>query len=308
LDKIAQSVFLVGDGEGKMKFAKLTQKIVLILIYSLVFAVAVFAQEKPSQKRERVAKAESTNAAKTVKKEEEKLENSESESKQSAETANEQDDKKNKDKGARQETLSEEEAAILPYYNNYLKEYHLGPEDVISVEVFGQPNYSKSGIMIPPNATISYPLIPGGIFVGGKTTEQVAEEIKKRLDEYIIDPQVTVTLNKVGSAQFSVLGKVAVPGVRIMSRRYNVYEAIIEAGGIAKEGDSKRVMLIRRNPQGGFSQTVINFNQLLSGKTEVPYLVPGDQIIVPEKRWSMTKILDIVGKASAFRILFGVPF
>src|SRR3954468_365809 len=26
---------------------------------------------------------------------------------------------------------------ILPYYNNYLKEYRLGPSDVISVEVFG---------------------------------------------------------------------------------------------------------------------------------------------------------------------------
>src|SRR5215213_5464426 len=45
---------------------------------------------------------------------------------------------------------SEEEAAILPYYNNYLREYHLGPEDVISVEVFGQANYSKSGIVVPP--------------------------------------------------------------------------------------------------------------------------------------------------------------
>lgn len=290
-----------------MKFAKLTQNLILILACGLVFALAVFAQEKPSENRERVAKAESTDG-KTVKKEDEKLKSPETEPKQTPETANGQDDKKTTGKGSRQETLSEEEAAILPYYNNYLREYHLGPEDVISVEVFGQPNYSKAGITIPPTAKINYPLIPGGVFVGGKTTDQVAEEIKKKLDEYIIDPQVTVTLDKVGSAQFSVLGKVAVPGVRVMSRRYNVYEAIIEAGGIAKEGDSKRVMLIRRNPQGGFSQTVINFNQLLSGKTEIPYLVPGDQIVVPEKKWSLTKVLDIVGKASAFRILFGMPF
>jgi hypothetical protein len=53
---------------------------------------------------------------------------------------------------------------------------------------------------------------------------------------------------------------------------------------------------------------VINFDKLLSGKTEIPYLVPGDQIIVPEKKWSLGKILDIVGKASAARILFGSPF
>ena len=210
--------------------------------------------------------------------------------------------------GARQETSSEEEAAILPYYNNYLQSYHLGPEDVISVEVFGQPNYSKAGIVIPPTARISYPLIPGGVFVGGKTTEQIAAELKRKLDEYIIDPQVTVTLDKVGSARFSVLGKVNTPGVKTMSRRYNIYEAVVEAGGMAKDADKKRILLIRQNPQGGFTQQTVDFDQLLKGKTEIPYLVPGDQIIVPEKRWSVSKIFDIVGKASAFRILFGSPF
>ncbi|MBC7899103.1 MAG: polysaccharide export protein [Saprospiraceae bacterium] len=207
-----------------------------------------------------------------------------------------------------QTALSDEEAAILPYYTNYLREYHLGPEDVISVEVFGEAKYSKAGIIIPPTSRISYPLIRGGVFVGGKTTEQVAEEIKKKLDEYIIDPQVMVMLDKAGSARFSVLGKVAVPGVKIMNRRYNVYEAVAEAGGIATAGDKKRILLVRMNQQGGFTQTVINFDDLLSGKIEVPYLLPGDQIIVPEKKWSLTKVLDTIGRVGALRILLGTPF
>ena len=206
------------------------------------------------------------------------------------------------------EPASDEEAALLPYYNNYLREYHLGPEDVISVEVFGEPKYSKAGIVIPPTARISYPLIAGGIFVGGKTTDQISTELKKRLNEYIIDPQVTVTLDKVGSARYGVLGKVGTPGVRVMNRRYNIYEAIAEAGGIAKGGDSKRVLLLRMNAQGGFSQTVIDFNKLAAGKSEITYLLPGDQLIVPEKKWSLSKVLDVVGKASAIRILFGSPF
>ncbi len=205
-------------------------------------------------------------------------------------------------------SVSEEEAAILPYYNNYLLEYHLGPEDVISVDVFGEANYSKIGIIIPPTARIGYPLIPGGIFVGGKTTNQVAAEIKKKLDEYIIEPRVTVTLDKVGSARYSVLGKVATPGVKLMNRRYSIYEAVAEAGGIAKEGDKKRVLLIRLDPKGGYSQTVIDFEKMLGGKSEIVYLVPGDQIIVPEKKWSFSKIMEAVGKATAFRYILGTPF
>jgi polysaccharide export outer membrane protein len=209
---------------------------------------------------------------------------------------------------ARIENPSEEEAAILPYYNNFLREYHLGPEDVISVEVFGQPNYSKAGIAIPPNAKISYPLIPGGVFVGGKTVDEVADDIKKKLDEYIIDPQVTVTLDKVGSARFSVLGKVTNPGVKVMNRRYNLYEAIAEAGGIEKQGDKGRILLVRLNPNGGTTQSVFDMDKLMKGKAEVPYLVPGDQLIVPEKRWSLTKIVSTISQASMLRILFGVPF
>ncbi len=209
---------------------------------------------------------------------------------------------------SRVESESEEEAAILPYYNNYLREYHLGPEDVISVEVFGQANYSKTGIVIPPTARISYPLIPGGVFVGGKNVDQVAAEIKQKLDEYIIDPQVTVTIEKVGSARYSVLGKVESPGVKVMNRRYNLYEAIAEAGGISKEGDKNRVLLIRLDPANGFSQQVIDMEKVMKGQAEVPYLAPGDQIVIPEKRWSLSKIVGILGKASAFRILFGSPF
>ena len=209
---------------------------------------------------------------------------------------------------ARVEQPSEEEAAILPYYNNFLREYHLGPEDVISVEVFGQPNYSKTGIAIPPNAKISYPLVPGGVFVGGKTVDEVAEDIKKKLDEYIIDPQVTVTLDKVGSARFSVLGKVTNPGVKVMNRRYNLYEAIAEAGGIDKEGDKGRILLVRLNQNGGTTQSVFDLNKLMKGKAEVPYLVPGDQLIIPEKRWSLTKIVSTISQASMLRVLFGVPF
>lgn len=210
--------------------------------------------------------------------------------------------------GGREDSASEDETAILSYYNNYLRNYRLGPDDVISVQVFGQPNYSMSNIVVPPTARISYPLIKGGVFVGGRTTEEVEAEIRQKLDEYIIDPQVTVILQKVGSARFGVLGKVGSPGFKVMNRRYNLYEAIVEAGGIAKDGDPKRILLVRLNRDGGFDQTVIDLSELLKGKKPLPYLAPGDQIIVPEKRWSLSKLFEIIGRASAVRILLGSPF
>src|SRR5262245_57528374 len=54
----------------------------------------------------------------------------------------------------RQERLAEEEA-INPYYNNFFTSYRLGPEDVISVDVFNQERYSRKNITVPPSGRIS---------------------------------------------------------------------------------------------------------------------------------------------------------
>ena len=112
-----------------------------------------------------------------------------------------------------------EEEAIVPYYNNFFTTYRLGPDDVISVNVFGQERYSRQGVKIPPSGRIYLALIPDGIFVNGKTADQVAALVKKRYEEYIIDPQVSVSLDQAGSYRYSVVGDVAQPGIRLMTRR-----------------------------------------------------------------------------------------
>lgn len=202
-----------------------------------------------------------------------------------------------------------EAAAILPYYTNYLKEYRLGPSDVISVEVFGQcPDYCKTGITVPPTARISYPLIREGVLVAGRTVEDVAAEITKNLDEYIIDPKVTVTLDKAMSIRYSVMGKVAAPGVRVMDRKISVYEAIIDAGGVAKGGDRKKAVIISYNQEGRLSKKIVSLADMENGKAAMVYLNAGDQVFVPGKGFSIDTVFDVLGKVSAARLLFGSPF
>ena len=198
---------------------------------------------------------------------------------------------------------------ILPYYNNYLKEYRLGPSDVISVEVFGQcPDYCKLSIPVPPNARISYPLIREGVMVAGKTVEQVAAEITKKLDEFIIDPKVTVTLDKAMSTRYSVMGNVAVPGIRVMDRKVSVYEAILESGGVTKNGNKDKVYVISYAKDGRLARQQVCLAQMESGKAEMVFLSPGDQVFVAGKGFTIEKFFDVLGKASAARLLFGSPF
>jgi polysaccharide biosynthesis/export protein len=195
----------------------------------------------------------------------------------------------------RVEQMDEDVQAEIPYYNNFLSSYRLGPEDVISVSVFDLPKYSKSGLTVPPDGRIDYYLVRGGIQVAGKTTQQVADEIARHLDEYIIDPKVTVSLEKAMSARYGVLGDVAQPGVRIMTRRVSVYEALTEAGGVLRTGNKKKVTVLQWSADRTLKPIIIDVAAIEKGKAPDNYFLrPGDQIFVPGNRW---KTVDTIMKA-----------
>lgn len=206
----------------------------------------------------------------------------------------------------RHEQLSEE-AAVVPYYNNFFNTYRLGPEDVISVSVFGQDRYSRAGITIPPSGRISLSLIPGGVFVNGKTVDEVAEIITQKYDEYIIDPQVTVSLEKASSYRYSIIGDVGAPGIRLMNHRMTVTEAIAEAGGVLPTGDRSKVVVLRRQPNGMLSPIAVNLSAIYKGRVpDSTYLVPGDQIVVPgNKLKTFQKIMGFTSVLSFARIFTG---
>jgi polysaccharide biosynthesis/export protein len=202
-----------------------------------------------------------------------------------------------------------EEAAIVPYYNNFFNTYRLGPEDVISVVVFNQDRYSRAGITIPPSGRVALALIPGGVFVNGKTVEEVADIIKKKYDEFIIDPQVTVSLDKASSYRYSIVGDVGQPGIRLMNHRMTVTEAIAEAGGVLQTGDRSKIVVLRRQSTGMLAQIPVNVSAIYKGKApDSTYLVPGDQIIVPGNKWkTLQKIMSLTPIASFARIFAPIP-
>jgi polysaccharide biosynthesis/export protein len=196
---------------------------------------------------------------------------------------------------------------VLPQYNNFLTSYRLGPEDVISVTVFGLDRYSKNGIIIPPDGRIDYFFIPEGLQVAGKTTRQVAEEVTSRLEEYIIDPKVTVSLEKAMSQRFGVIGDVARPGIMVMTRRLSVYEALNEAGGVLPTGDKKKVVVLRWNADRVMERQVIDVAAIEKGRqADNFFLRPGDQVFVPGNRYKTVKeVLNFLPIVSFARIFTG---
>lgn len=202
---------------------------------------------------------------------------------------------------ARQQELrgqrsSEDEAAQLLYLKNYIEDYRLGPEDVISVEVFGTQVqiYSQPNIIVPPDGKVNYKLI-GQINVRGRTVQDVEKEITEKLNEYIIDPKVTVQLVQSHSMKYIVDGDVARPMVYEMTRRMTIREAIVNAGGILPTGDKSNVQIARAMPNGANTMIKVNFKELEKGKSLDEPIAPGDMIFVPGNRYkSVQKWMQIV--------------
>ncbi len=209
----------------------------------------------------------------------------------------------------RRERMNEDTDVELPYYNNFLTSYPLGPEDVISIRLFGTnlERYNMTGITVPPNGVINYHFIRDGLHVAGKTTQQVADEIAHHLDEYIIDPKVTVSLEKAMSMRYGVIGDVAQPGVRTMTRRLSVVEALNEAGGVLGTGNKKKVVVLHWDADRMIKQIPIDVAAIERGKAPDNYfLSPGDQIFVPGNRWkTVDKIIKALPVISFARIFTG---
>ena len=276
------------------------RRMALAIVTLVALAISIAAQSEPSQTDPQKARPRTTTS-------QEKKDQKTGERLEPDDASRTASDVAPDVQANRQEQLSEEEA-FRPYYNNFFSTYRLGPEDVISVEVFNQERYSRKGIIVPPNGRISLSLIPGGVFVNGKTTAEVAEIIKKRYDEFIINPEVTVSLDKAMSYRYSVVGDVLQPGVRLMSRRMTVTEALAEAGGVLSTGDRSKVYVLRRQPTGFVAPIIVNVSAIYKGKApDSTYLIPGDQIVVPGNK--MKKVKEWLGFTSVlgFARIFGVP-
>jgi len=135
-----------------------------------------------------------------------------------------------------------------PTVNPAGPEYRLGPEDVIEVFVWKEPELSTT-VTVRPDGRISLPLV-NELDASGKTGAELSAEITDRLSKYIVKPTVNVMVKQVNSLKISVLGEVRKPDVYRFKNRITVLDAIAMAGGFTDLAKPTRVIVIRNTPSG----------------------------------------------------------
>ena len=157
-------------------------------------------------------------------------------------------------------------------------EYRLGPEDVIEVFVYKEPDLSTT-VTVRPDGRISLPLA-GELDATGKPATQLQQEIAERLKRYVSGPVVNVMVKQINSLKVSVLGEVRKPDVYRIKNRVTVLDAIAMAGGFTDLARPNRVVVLRNTPSGQ-QRIKININQVVAdNSSRLFYLEPMDTVYV----------------------------
>ncbi len=162
----------------------------------------------------------------------------------------------------------------------HLDRIGLGPGDVFEVSVYGEERLS--GVhRIAPDGAIQFPLI-NRVLVEGMTPSEIAEELKKRLqDGFLRDPSVSVFVKEYNSKKVFVLGEVQRPGTFPYSAQMNIVEAVTLAGGFKDSANANYVIVTRHAPQGD-TRVPVPVKKITEGKAPNFSLQPGDIIFVPD--------------------------
>jgi polysaccharide export outer membrane protein len=159
--------------------------------------------------------------------------------------------------------------------------FRIGADDVLAINVWKEPDISRS-IPVRSDGKITLALI-GELQASGKTPSQLGQEIASKLQSYISEPEVTVTVQEIRSQRFNILGQVTKPGSYLLSNSATVLDAIAMAGGFRDFAKKKSVYVLRQSADGGHSRLPFNYPQVVKGKNldQNVRLMPRDTVIVP---------------------------
>ena len=159
--------------------------------------------------------------------------------------------------------------------------YVIGADDLLAINVWKEPEVSRS-VPVRSDGKISLPLV-GELTAGGQTPLQLEQEITKRLQNYISEPEVTVIVQDSKSQRINILGMVAKPGSYLLTGSATVLDAIAMAGGFKDFAKQKSIYVLRQTADGKQQRLAFNYKDVIKGKNSDQNirLLPRDTVVVP---------------------------
>lgn len=172
-----------------------------------------------------------------------------------------------------------DKAQASPALADWGADYVIGPEDVLVVNVWKEPEISGQ-VPVRSDGKISLPLL-NDVEAAGMTPMQLAESITEKLKQFLTEPRVTVTVTQMNSKRIFLMGEVGRRGPVQMLPHMTLMQALSVAGGFSQFANLKK-MYILRNENGKQVKLPVNYKALMNGDESQNFVLkPGDTIVVP---------------------------
>ena len=168
-----------------------------------------------------------------------------------------------------------------------LPAHHVGPNDLLSVSVYGAPELSKL-VRVSEDGFIRIPMLKSRVKVAGAMPAQVEASIVEALEseEILVGPIVTVTIAEYSSRPINVAGAVRLPQTFQAVGSIRLLDAISKAGGLSEAAGSDILVSVAGEPtrrisvKGLLESTDTELNVPLSGGEEIRVVEAGKAFVV----------------------------
>lgn len=180
-----------------------------------------------------------------------------------------------------------------------IKNYLLGPGDVLDVRVFGQPDLSAMVDVDSDGNISSLPFLETPIRARCRTEKEVQRDVAAAYSKYLKNPQVSVRISERKSRKpATVFGAVRTPMQVLMLRKVRLNEVLAASGGLT-ERSSGTIQILHTEPimcpepgeeaeaqpieGANLPIALFKISDLKAGRAEAnPFIRPGDYVQVME--------------------------
>ncbi|CAN5876171.1 hypothetical protein BH18ACI4_BH18ACI4_04540 [soil metagenome] len=183
--------------------------------------------------------------------------------------------------------------------NQGIRNYLLGPGDILDVRIFGQPDLNSTAEIDSDGNISSLPFLETPIPAKCRTEKEVQKDIAAAYNKYLKKPQISVRITQRNSRQpATVFGAVRHPTRVQMQRKVRLNELMAASGGFTERA-AGTIQILHTEPvmcpaPGEEAEaapidgtkiplTLVKISELRAGKPEAnPVIRPGDYILVTE--------------------------
>ena len=182
------------------------------------------------------------------------------------------------DPPAQKQDPAQKPAAVTPAVVD--ADYKIGPQDVIRIDVWKEPDISRT-IPVRPDGKVSLPLL-NDVQAAGLTAMQLAGSLHESLSKYLTSPQVTVTVTEINSRRVYITGEVVRAGALPLLPNMTVLQGLSSAGGFTQFAKLKNIYVLRTE-DGKQVKHPFNYKEVVKGNLAEQNILlqPGDVIVVP---------------------------